>query len=311
MAKFFWNYLNIKPAYMPARLSPVEEALEGQDYFLKLQMDGLTHPEIHPMNFIIFAEHESVYSFPKKDEKLLLDRTGREKFLRPNVLLENLPAPYYCVQPIETRGKDGEKEFSEYAGSITYHGPGQLVCYLILNMTELGFSGETLAKICKIIDDAVKDFLYSLGITSYRLIELQDDSDLEVEQSLLAQGAIWKDDNGGKHMTHSASGLWVVQNKCAKKIMSRALATVPYCCEISGEKKRNYFMCFGFALNIATDLSYFKYINPCGLPLKITSIVEQIGEKGKILLPKAAESLASLFVQKIREATGDNTHQLI
>jgi lipoyl(octanoyl) transferase len=36
----------------------------------------------------------------------------------------------------------------------------------------------------------------------------------------------------------------------------------------------------GFALNINTDLNYFRYINPCGfIDKKVTSVKEEIGEK--------------------------------
>jgi len=62
-------------------------------------------------NYLIFCEHPHVYTLGKsgKPENLLLDETG----------LEQKHASFYPIN----RG-----------GDITYHGPGQLVCYPILDL---------------------------------------------------------------------------------------------------------------------------------------------------------------------------------
>nr|WP_294791521.1 lipoyl(octanoyl) transferase LipB [uncultured Mucilaginibacter sp.] len=68
------------------------------------------HQDITP-NYLIFCEHPHVYTLGKsgKAENLLLDDAG----------LEEKHASFYPIN----RG-----------GDITYHGPGQLVCYPILDL---------------------------------------------------------------------------------------------------------------------------------------------------------------------------------
>jgi len=50
----------------------------------------------------------------------------------------------------------------------------------------------------------------------------------------------------------------------------------------------------GFALNVNTDLSYFRYIVPCGLTKPVTSMA-QLGAKAA--LPEVAEKLAAHFAR--------------
>lgn len=78
----------------------------------QLQVTGDSHPEeIITPNYIVFCEHPHVYTLGNsgKPEHLLLDENG----------LEENHATYYHIN----RG-----------GDITYHGPGQIVAYPILDL---------------------------------------------------------------------------------------------------------------------------------------------------------------------------------
>ena len=73
----------------------------------------------------------------------------------------------------------------------------------------------------------------------------------------------------------------------------------------------------GFALNVATDLSHFGYINPCGLDSGVmTSLAEQLGTSPDIeeVSSQVAQQFAREFDCKLQpleiEATPsiDHTH---
>lgn len=94
-------------------------------------------------NRIILCEHSHVYT---------LGRSGKEN----NMLLgeEQLKAIGATLHHID-RG-----------GDITYHGPGQLVCYPILNLEEFGLG---LKEYVHLLEEAVIRVLASYGITAGRL----------------------------------------------------------------------------------------------------------------------------------------------
>lgn len=82
-----------------------------------------------------------------------------------------------------------------------------------------------------------------------------------------------------------ATGVWIDVGK----------ATARKICAI-GVKSSRFVTMHGFALNVNTDLEYFKHINPCGFTDKaVTSLQKELGEKqdfekaGKIVLSKIAE----------------------
>ncbi len=78
----------------------------------KIMSEGDEYDEDPPTpNYLIFCEHPHVYTLGKsgKPEHLLLDENG----------LKEKNATYYAIN----RG-----------GDITYHGPGQIVCYPILDL---------------------------------------------------------------------------------------------------------------------------------------------------------------------------------
>lgn len=94
-------------------------------------------------NYIVFCEHPHVYTLGKsgKKENLLLDEAG----------LEDKEASYYKIN----RG-----------GDITYHGPGQLVCYPILDLDNFF---EDIHKYLRFLEEAVIKTLASYQINAGRI----------------------------------------------------------------------------------------------------------------------------------------------
>lgn len=114
-------------------------------------------------------------------------------------------------------------------GSITYHGPGQLVGYFIMNL--------------RTIDMSLRQFIFNLE---------------EVIISTLNDYCI------KAHRDPNHRGVWVGNDKiCAL-----------------GLRLNHGYTKHGFALNVSTDLRYFKYIIPCSIHEKgVTSMSSLLGNK--------------------------------
>jgi lipoate-protein ligase B len=112
---------------------------------------------------------------------------------------------------------------SDRGGDVTYHGPGQIVGYPILDLkawkrdVHAYFSG---------IEQALMDALAEFGIRAERIAE------------------------------RGYEGVWVAGAKIAA----------------IGIHISRWISSHGFALNVDTDLSYFKYIVPCGLTKPVCSL---------------------------------------
>jgi len=151
--------------------------------------------------------------------------------------------------PVYTLGKSGEthnlllsstqlaeKKVSFYktnrGGDITFHGPGQLVGYPILDLENFGIG---LRQYIYSIEEVIIRSLSQYGIAASRDAE--------------------------------ATGVW----------LDSGLSTARKICAI-GVKSSRYVTMHGFALNINTDLDYFRYIHPCGIVDKgVTSMAKELG----------------------------------
>jgi len=110
---------------------------------------------------------------------------------------------------------------TDRGGDITYHGPGQLVGYPILDLREWKRDvGAYIRGLEEVIISTLADF----GIAAGRIPKL--------------------------------TGVWVEERKIAA----------------IGVHISRWVTSHGFALNVATDLSYFEYIVPCGLTKPVTSM---------------------------------------
>ena len=146
--------------------------------------------------------------------------------------------------PVMTLGRSGKVEnllasettlkekkiqviFTDRGGDVTYHGPGQLVAYPILNLRPLGLS--------------VPDYVWSLE---------------EVVIRVLAHFRI----SAGR--VEKLRGVWVGQEKIASL----------------GVHLSRWISKHGLALNVNTDLSPFRLINPCGITdRRVTSMAQILG----------------------------------
>lgn len=119
-------------------------------------------------------------------------------------------------------------------GDITYHGPGQIVGYPIIDLRE--WKRDVVAYV-RNVEESVIRVLARYGLEGTR-------------------------DAG-------ATGVWTRRSD-AQLAPARELAKI---CAIGVHLSR-WVTTHGFALNWTTDLHYFQYIVPCGLTRPVTSLEE-------------------------------------
>jgi len=200
----------------------------------KLKWRDLTEEEkvdkkqIHQL---LFCQHNHVYTLGKSGSKdhLLLDETG----------LDESSIEYFKIN----RG-----------GDITYHGPGQITGYPILDLDEFF---TDVHKYVRLLEECIIQLLATYDITGYR--------------------------------EEGFTGVWIkpkIKNAPKRKI-----------CAIGVHLSRWVTM-HGFALNVNTDLSYFKNIVPCGIDdddKTVTSMEIELGKK--VDQEEVKMRLKSIFAQ--------------
>ena len=139
---------------------------------------------------------------------------------------------------------------TDRGGDVTYHGPGQVVGYPILDLRE--WKRDVVAYL-RALEQALMEALAGFGIEAGRL-----------------QGA---------------TGVWTAEGKIAA----------------IGVHISRWVTSHGFALNVETDLSYFRYIVPCGLTKPVTSM-RALGcdaSRGQVVAALAS-SFARVFDREIQ-----------
>ena len=189
--------------------------------------------EIKTDNYILTCSHPHVYTLGKSgDEKnLLIDKNIIEK--------ENLE--FFKIN----RG-----------GDITYHGPGQIVIYPILDLENFF---TDIHKYLRSLEEAVILTLKEYNIESGRIKDY--------------------------------TGVWIdIKSDNPRKI-----------CAL-GVKTSRWVTMHGLALNVNTDLNFFKNIIPCGINDKeVTSISKEVGQDIKIkdVEKKLLDNLSKVFEFKL------------
>ncbi len=117
---------------------------------------------------------------------------------------------------------------SDRGGDITFHGPGQIVGYPIVKLSQHG--GDVL-RYLRMLEETIIVALASYGITGGRIPGL--------------------------------TGVWVGEEKIAAIGVKLSASGVTH---------------HGFALNVTTDLRYFRQIIPCGIADRgVTSLEHVLG----------------------------------
>lgn len=161
---------------------------------------------------LFFCEHPPVITLGKSgaQDNLLLNEDA----------LNNLGIDFYKIN----RG-----------GDITFHGPGQLVGYPILDLDEFF---NDIHKYMRYLEEVIIQTIAEFGVVGERL--------------------------------DGATGVWLDTNSPSK---------VRKICAM-GVRASRWVTMHGWALNVNTDLDYFKYIIPCGITDKaVTSLQQEVGEK--------------------------------
>jgi lipoyl(octanoyl) transferase len=123
-------------------LIPYHEAWDKQESWFNEVIEAKQNNAAYT-NRIIFCQHPHVYT---------LGRSGKERnMLLSDAQLKAIGATLYHID----RG-----------GDITYHGPGQLVCYPIINLEEFDLG---LKEYVHLLEEAVMRVCLSYGITTGRV----------------------------------------------------------------------------------------------------------------------------------------------
>jgi lipoyl(octanoyl) transferase len=194
---------------------------------LRIQDEKLDNCLREGAESVLLLEHEPVYTIGRLPDKSSLRA------------IDQLPYPVFETN----RG-----------GQATYHGPGQLVGYPIL---DLRVRGRDLHRYLRKLEDLLIDLLLEFGIKGQKI--------------------------------EGKTGVWVEDRKIAS----------------IGVGVRKWVTMHGFALNVASDLSGFLNIIPCGLSgVRMTSISSEAGEEvtvetvGERIVPYLRGALeAEAFVQ--------------
>ena len=139
-----------------------------------------------------------------------------------------------------------ELHHTDRGGDVTYHGPGQIVGYPIVDLRE--WKRDVVAYV-RALEQVLIEALAEFGIAGGRM--------------------------------PGATGVWVDGAKVAA----------------IGVHISRWVTSHGFALNLDTDLDYFKYIVPCGLTQPVTSMRALGCHAGRA---EVSKSVAAAFGRRLR-----------
>jgi len=179
-----------------------------------------------PQDVLILVEHPPVVTMGRS--------TKQENLLFTPALLEARGVELFEV---------------ERGGDVTFHGPGQIVGYPIVDLNEHKLD---LHWYLRQVEEVMIRAVTPLGVEATRI--------------------------AGK------TGIWTAphsDNDGAEIRPARKLASI-------GVHARQWVTWHGFALNVTTDLSYFDLMVPCGLPgVDMTSVEREVLERSQANLCQA------------------------
>jgi len=165
---------------------------------------------------------------------------------------------------------------TDRGGDVTYHGPGQLVAYPIMDLREWK---RDVGAFVRAVEQTIIDTLADYGIEAGRIPKL---TGVWVGDRLGGAGAA----RGGAGAARGGAGAARGGAGAARGGAGAAkIAAI-------GVHISRWVTSHGLALNVSTDMSYFQYIVPCGLTKPVTSMA-QLGVRAT--LEEVSRSLAAHF----------------
>ena len=228
----------------------IDEALVDYQYavdFMQKRVCDIIEERAHQMIWLL--EHNHVYTIGRntREEEYRLIQQEQNKY--SNII--QTPSVY----------------LSDRGGQVTYHGPGQIVLYFMLDMQKM-YNQIDVKRFVYDLEEVVIVTLKSLGVSCFR--------------------------HNGMH------GVWVnIQNmsnnkkayitNCSNKSIKKIAAL--------GLKFKKSVSYHGIALNLTTDLEYYKKISPCGMSsTSVTSLhANNIFISSSVVKNELIKSISDVF----------------
>jgi lipoyl(octanoyl) transferase len=151
-------------------------------------------------------------------------------------------------------------EETDRGGDITYHGPGQLVVYPILDLNLLNLG---LHAYMRLLEQAVIDACGDMRIPAHR--------------------------------DATVTGVWVSPEGIGLEAQAGAAHSAKICA--MGVRVRKWVSMHGLALNVRTNLDHFRLIVPCGLAGRPVTSLEREAIARAVPVPTMEEAGAKLLAR--------------
>jgi lipoyl(octanoyl) transferase len=197
------------------------------------------------------------------DVLLLLEHT-------PVITLGRNAKEANIVAPAELLAARGVEIFEiNRGGDVTFHGPGQLVAYPIFNLLQ-STPKIGVVEYVRRLEEVLIHVCGQYRLETQRIKGLTGVWTFATPPPRLEQRAMGRDyvEEG----TGTSSSTLAPENAAQMWAKERKIAAI-------GVHISRGVTSHGFALNVTTDLDYFKLIVPCGLTKPVTSIEFESGER--------------------------------
>lgn len=158
----------------------------------------------------------------------------------------------------DLRARGVEVYEADRGGSITYHGPGQLVAYPVVDLRTAQAPSPDVIKYLRLLEAATLATVSDFGIAA------------ELRKGL--------------------TGVWVGEDKLAAIGVNVSRGVTKH----------------GAAVNVSTDLEFFRLMIPCGIPgAGVTSMERQLGQSLPMesVVAALSERLAAMLGRRLETAT--------
>jgi len=223
---------------------------------------------------------------------------ARKSSVVPDVVL-------LCEHPhVITLGRNGKQEHllasehllkqmgvefhtSDRGGDITYHGPGQIVGYPVVNLAAIR---RDVAWYVRQLEEAMIRATAEFGIVAGRKVGMT---------------GVWVDDVAS--VASNAAKVVAAKDENTNEAGAGKLAAI-------GVHLSRWVTSHGFAYNVSTDLRYFDLIVPCGIRDKRATSLERLLGRAVLreeVTPRIVAHLGKVFERDMRMISRENLEEAL